>query len=212
MKRRDAFEPLPIPAAEDEIPELTAWLRGLTLGEHTGFALLTPASFAAKPPTLYLETTIVSYLTGRPSRDATTARHQAVTRDWWVNYRAQHAAFVSEVVMNEAARGDHEAAQRRLEVLAGFFRLHPSEQSHELATRILAECRLPARVYEDAHHAALSAIHGLNVLLTWNCRHLANEHMIPLIGRACEAYGYASPVILTPEQLIGVCAHGRSGS
>ena len=212
MKRTDAFQPIPVPSAEDAIPELTAWLGALTLGEHAGFVLHTPASFAAKPPTLYLETTIVSYLTGWLSRDATTARHQAITRDWWFNYRAQHVAFVSEVVLKDASRGDHEAARRRNEILAEFFRLHPSEQSHELAARILAECRLPARVYDDAHHAALSAIHGLNVLLTWNRAHLANEHMIPLIGRACEAYGYAPPVILTPEQLIGVCAYGRSGS
>jgi len=212
MERKDAFEPIPNPASEDEVPELTAWLRGLTIGEHTGLVLHTPASFAAKAPTLYLETTIVSYLTGRPGRDASTARRQAITRGWWHRHRRRHIAYASDIVINESARGDRGAARRRLKVLSAFARIHQSEQSHELAARILAQCRLPARAYDDAHHAAIAAINGVNVLLTWNCAHLANSNMIPFIGRACEAYGYAPPVILTPEQLIGVCAYGRPGS
>ena len=212
MERKDAFEPIPNPAAQDEIPELNAWLRGLTLGEHAGFVLHTPASFAAKAPTLYLETTIVSYLTGRTSRDASTARRQAITRDWWRRHRRRHIAYASDVVISESGQGDREAARRRLKVLSAFSRIHQSEQSHELAARILAQCRLPARAYDDAHHVSIAAINGVNVLLTWNCAHLANTNMIPPIGRACEAYGYAPPVILTPEQLIGVCAYGRPDS
>lgn len=204
MKRKDATQPLEIPSAADSIPELIAWLRAL------GEPLQTrdPPHFAAEPPTLYLDTTIVSQLVGWLKRDVLIARQQTLTRDWWQQYRHKHVVFISDVVIEEASDGDEELARQRLEILSPLTMLHASEQTSELAARVLAECRLPAREYEDAHHVAISAIHKVKVLLTWNCGHLANAHMIPHIGRACEAYGYAAPEILTPEQLIGACAYG----
>jgi predicted nucleic acid-binding protein len=204
MKRKDATRPLEIPSAENSIPELTAWLQA-----H-GAPLRTrdPPHFAAEPPTLYIDTTVVSFLVGRLSRDVSTARMQSITRDWWNRHRHKHVLFVSDVVYEEALKGDEHLARERAEILTPLTILHSNEQTRELALRVLAETRLPKREYEDAHHAAVAAIHGVNVLLTWNCAHLANEHMIPRIGRACEAYGYAPPVILTPEQLIGACAYG----
>jgi predicted nucleic acid-binding protein len=210
MKRKDATHPLSIPSADDAIPELTAWIEALSLGTHAGYKVLTTASFAAKPPTLYIETTVVSVLAGWISRDSLTANMQLVTREWWESHRHKHSLFVSDIVLTEASRGDEEVTQERLEILGPLTILHPSDQTRELAKRILAECRLPEREYNDAHHAALCAIHGIQVLLTWNCAHLANVNMIPCIGRACEAYGYAPPAILTPQQLIGACAYGSS--
>jgi hypothetical protein len=212
MKHSDATQPLPIPSADDDIPELTAWIEALRLGGHAGYQTLTPASFAAKLPTIYLETTVVSFLTGWLSRDVRTARMQSITRDWWNRHRRRHVLYVSDVVFEEASQGNRDLARQRLDIIGLLPMLHPSDQTRELATRILTETRLPGREYDDAHHAAVAAIHGVNVLLTWNCSHLANENMIPRIGRACEAYGYAPPVILTPEQLTGVCAYGRSDS
>jgi predicted nucleic acid-binding protein len=210
MKHKDATQPLEIPSAEDDIPELTAWIEALRLGGHAGYQLLSTASFAAKPPTLYIETTIVSFLAGWISRDSRTARMQRITREWWANYRHMHNLYVSDVVCKEASKGDGDVAQQRQMVLERLAVLHPNDQTRELAALILAECRLPERELNDAHHAALSAIHGIEVLLTWNGSHLANENMIPRIGRACEAYGYAPPAILTPQQLIGACAYGSS--
>jgi hypothetical protein len=204
MKRQDATEPFEIPSADDSIPELNAWLRA----QDAPLATRIQPHFAAEPPTLYLDTTIVSRLVGWLKKDVIIARQQTVTRDWWRQHRHRHVTFISEVVIEEASKGDEELARRRQEILCPLPMLHTSEQTNELAARILAECRLPEREYEDAHHAALTAIHGVKVLLTWNCTHLANAHMIPHIGRACEAYGYAAPEILTPEQLIGVCAYG----
>ena len=212
MKHLDATRPLEIPSFDDGIPELTAWIETLSLGAHAGYQLHSPASFAAKPPTLYIETTIVSYLAGRISRDSRIARMQLTTREWWASHRHRHNLYVSDVVYEEASEGDARVARERREILEPLAVLHPSDETRELAALILAECRLPEREYDDAHHAALSAIHGIEVLLTWNCAHLANEHMIPRIGRACEAYGYAPPAILTPEQLIGACAYGSSVS
>jgi hypothetical protein len=213
MKRTDAFEPLPIPSADDPIPELTEWARGMATGAHAGFAVTeAQAHFAAKPPTLYLDTTIVSYLTARLSRDAITAQRQTITRRWWSEHRARHLLYVSDVVHEEAERGDINAARARLDVLQSLPRAHVNAQTHELANRVLIACRFARREYEDAHHVAVAAFHGFEVLLTWNCTHLANPNIIPHIRRACEAYGYAPPAIYTPEQLIGVCAYGRSCS
>lgn len=204
MKRKDATRPLEIPSADDEIPELTAWLRA----QDAPLSTREQPHYAVELPTLYLDTTIVSRAVGWLSRDAGTARQQTITRYWWRQHRHRHVVFISDVVVKEASGGDEEIARKRLDISSPLTRLHSSEQTHELAARILAECRLPAREYDDAHHAAISAIHKLKVLLTWNCTHLANPHIIPHIGRACEAYGYAAPDILTPEQLIGVCAYG----
>ena len=204
MKRKDATRPLEIPSADDAIPELTAWLQA----QDAPLRARVQPHFAAEPPTLYLDTTIVSRLVGWLKRDTLIARQQTLTREWWRMHRHRHAVFISDVVIKEASRGLPELAHQRREILSPLARLHSSKQTCELAARILEECRLPAHEYADAHHAALTAIHGVKVLLTWNCAHLANEHMIPRIGRACEAYGYAAPEILTPEQLIGACAYG----
>jgi len=213
MNNTEALEPSPSRRAQDQLPELAAWVSGLIAAQHTGLAVgETPAAYAAQPPTLYLDTTIPSFLTARSSRDVNTARMLRVTRHWWREHRAHHAIFVSELVVEEASGGDAQAARRRLDSIASFPQLHRSEQSYELAGRIHSQSRLPARAYSDAHHVAIAALSGVRVLLTWNCAHLANANMIPLIRRACEAYGYGAPDIYTPEQLIGVCAYGRSGS
>lgn len=204
MKRKHATRPLEVPSADDAIPELTAWLRA----QDAPLTTRDPPHFAVEPPTLYLDTTIVSRLVGWLKRDAVIARQQTLTREWWRRHRHRHVTYISDVVTKEAARGDPVLARRRCEILRSLPRLHGSEQTHELAARILSETRLPVHEYDDAHHAAITAIHRVKVLLTWNCTHLANAHMIPHIGRACEAYGYAAPGILTPEQLIGVCAYG----
>lgn len=204
MKRQDATRPLEIPSADDHIPELSAWLRA----QDAPLRTRDPPHFAAEPPTLYLDTTVVSLLVGRLSRDTLSARRQTMTREWWRVHRHRHVIFMSDIVFKEASRGDDELARQRKEILRPLPTLHPSEQTRELAERLLTECRLPEREYDDAHHAALAAIHRVKVLLTWNCWHLANPNMIPRIGRACEAYGYEPPEILTPEQLIGACAYG----
>jgi predicted nucleic acid-binding protein len=213
MKRTEAPKPAPVAAAQDELVDLATWVRGYTTAQSRGlFITERRANFAEAPPSLYLETTIVSYLTARTNRDALIARRQTITRRWWYAYRARHVSFVSDVVREESQRGDPHASARRLEVLSTFAEVHSTAHSYELANRVLAACKLPTDVYDDAHHVAIAALNGIEALLTWNCAHLANPHIIPFIRRACEAYGYAAPVIHTPEQLIGACAYERASS
>src|SRR5512139_1215922 len=112
MKRKHATEPLEIPSAEDEIPELSAWLRA----QDEPLRTRDPPHFAAEPPTLYLDTTIVSRVVGWLSRDTTTARQQAITREWWSQHRHRHVVFISDVVVKEASAGDAELARQRREI------------------------------------------------------------------------------------------------
>ena len=67
----------------------------------------------------YIETSTVSYLIARPSRDLIMAANQQVTREWWNNHRSQFDLYISQVVLKEASEGDKEAAQQRLEALQG---------------------------------------------------------------------------------------------
>jgi predicted nucleic acid-binding protein len=215
MSRKEALHPDFDPVPPEDLQALAAWVRGFSTAHYSARVPHigeTPARYAATLPTLYLDTTIVSYLTARPSRDPLTAHRQQRTRTWWHDYGARHICYVSELVREEARRGDRDAVRRRNEVLELLAKLHVTSQVDEFAKRVLQACRLPERVYDDAQHVAICALNGIEVLLTWNCSHLANPHMIPHIRQACEAYGYAAPDIHTPDQLIGVCAYGRSDS
>jgi hypothetical protein len=213
MSRKEALHPDFDPSPSDDLRELAAWVRGLSTAHYSARVAHigeTPAEYAAQLPTLYLDTSIISYLTARPNRNALTAYRQQLTRTWWHEYGHRHICYVSEIVAKEARRGDPDAADRRWIILQHLSELQITPQVKGLAPLILEACRLPAHSYADAEHAAICAISGMSVLLTWNCSHLANPHMIPHIRRACEAYGYAPPAIYTPEQLIGVCAYGRT--
>lgn len=154
-------------------------------------------------PSLYLETSILSYLAARPSRDVVTAARQQVARDWWVTRRGGFDLVISQAVLAEAAAGDPEEAGRRLGLVAGLPLLDLTSEAAALAQRLQALAAFPARAAADALHVALAAAHGMDYLLTWNLRHIANAERRPRIERACRAAGYRPPVICTPDELMG---------
>jgi len=152
-------------------------------------------------PKLYLETSIVSYLTARPSHDLIRAAHQQVTRDWWVT-RSSFDLYISQFVLDEAKAGDPEAAELRLSVLREPFLLDPTPETGNLARKILGQGGMPNKAYVDAIHVAMAAVHGLDYLLTWNCTHIANATMRGKIEAICRAAGFEPPVICTPVELV----------
>jgi len=152
---------------------------------------------------LYLETTIPSYLTAWPSRDLVMAGHQQVTREWWERRRGDFAIYISTFVLDEAGDGDSLAAGRRLGALERLPLLAVTPEAHELAGRLLRQCRLPSRAATDAVHIAIATVHGMDYLLTWNCTHLANAEIVPMVRAVCENAGYICPTICTPEELMG---------
>jgi predicted nucleic acid-binding protein len=152
---------------------------------------------------VYVETTIVSYLTSRPSRDLVRAAHQEVTRAWWDEHRHRFDVVVSRIVLDEAGRGDAGAARKRLAALEGFPLLKMTEDVFTVARALIDTGTLPAEARIDALHVAVAAVHGVDVLLTWNCRHLANGELIGAVARQLWSKGYAPPVICTPDELMG---------
>ena len=153
--------------------------------------------------TVYIETSVVSYLTARPSRDLVVAAHQQITRDWW-----DHVLFdkyepcISLAVVDEAGRGDSVAAQLRLSALAGIKQLALTDEVKALAVVYCGVLDLPVSAELDAVHLAVSVIHGVDYLASWNCRHIANGHVIKSVQLENLKRGLVTPVICTPEELV----------
>jgi len=153
-------------------------------------------------PRLYLETTIPSYLTAWASRDLIVAAHQQLTKDWWQIRRDVFEICISQFVVDEAAAGDPDAARDRLEILKSLPLLNISESVLLLASSLLRPDIIPEKAARDAAHIAVSAVHGIEYLMTWNCTHLANAMIIKKVQAICTQHGFACPVICTPEELM----------
>jgi len=151
---------------------------------------------------VYVETTVISYLTARPNRDVVIAGHQQVTHEWWNTRRSSYELCVSQLVLDEAGAGDAVAAQERLIVLQPMLVLETTTEALELAKQLLQAGALPAKAANDALHIAVAATKAVPFLLTWNCRHLANAVMRPVIEKVCSANGFKAPIICTPEELL----------
>jgi predicted nucleic acid-binding protein len=153
-------------------------------------------------PTVYLETSFISYLTSRPSRDIVVAGHQQVTREWWDSHGERFEVVASQLVLQEASTGDPDAARRRLHVLAQIELIPVTPDAVRLAEALVTDGVLPPGAADDALHLATAVIHGVQYLLTWNCRHLANATLRPQIEDHCRARGYGPVVICTPDELM----------
>jgi|SRR6185295_2335415 len=154
-------------------------------------------------PRVYIETSMISYLTARPSRDVVAAAHQQITLDWWERRRGDFEVLASHLVLNEARQGNPEAAQRRLSILEGIPLLEVTEVAYQLAVNVVREGLLPPTAYPDALHIATATVYNVDYLLTWNCAHIANAEILPRVARICEQHGLALPYICTPEELLG---------
>ena len=152
---------------------------------------------------LYLETTIPSYLVGRPSRDLLVAAHQEITREWWESRRSGFDLYVSELVVQEVRAGDADLATHRLEILRDIPVLAVDSAILKLAQALVTAGPIPRKAVGDAAHIAYATVYGCEYLLTWNCRHLANAELQRAIRRVVELHGYDMPNLCTPEELMG---------
>jgi hypothetical protein len=153
-------------------------------------------------PSIYLETTIPSYLTAWRSPELVMAARQQITREWWDTRRGDFELFVSQLVVDEASAGDPDAAARRLATIDGIPLLEATEGTDELVESLIRALALPPKAAGDAAHIALTVVNGIDFLLSWNCTHIANALFRPTIEATCRGHGYAMPVICTPEELI----------
>lgn len=152
---------------------------------------------------VYVETTIASYLTARPSRDLVAAAHQKLTIDWWATHRERFDLCVSDLVLSEAARGDEAVAAKRLAELQGIRVLAVDENARDLARKFMERKLMPVKAVDDAFHVAIATTQGMDFLPTWNCRHIANAEVIERLDAVCREHGFQMPTLCTPEQLMG---------
>lgn len=152
-------------------------------------------------PRVYIETSVISYLTARPSNDLRAAANQNATAEWWVSRQGKFDLFVSEFVVAEASLGHPEAAGRRLAAIADIPELAATDDVRALGMALIVERALPKQAEVDAYRIAIAAANGIEYLLTWNCSHIANARMRPKIEAVCRSHGFEPPIICTPLEL-----------
>ena len=154
-------------------------------------------------PKIYIETSVISYYTSRPSRDIVTAGRQQITHEWWDENRNQFDIFISALVLEEAKGGDPSAAESRLEALEAIPVLEITSEAENLATSLVKIGTIPEGHSEDALHIALATVNAMDFLLTWNFHHINNKKKKKRIGKVIEENGYECPVICSPDELTG---------
>lgn len=153
---------------------------------------------------VYVETSVISYLTSRPNRDLIIAGNQQVTQEWWQPRRAKFDLYISQLVAQEASYGDAQAAADRLQVIQTMPLLQLTDAGKQLAGQLVNKGAIPQKVVEDALHIAIATGNGMEYLLTWNFKHIANAVMRGKIEAVCREEGYEPPIICTPQELLAL--------
>jgi hypothetical protein len=154
-------------------------------------------------PRVYLETSVISYLVGWLNQQSLLVAHnQEFTRQWWSTRRRDYHLFSSAVAVNEARKGDTPLAEERLNFLAETTLLDVTDAAVALARELLRRTRIPAKADVDALHVAVAAVHGMDYLISWNCKHIVNGNILPQVYAVCRTAGYEPPLICTPQELL----------
>ncbi len=151
---------------------------------------------------VYIETTVLSYLVALTAKDVVIAGHQKTTQDWWTLRRAGFDCYISQVVIDEISVGDPSEVRKRLAIAATLDSLAVTEDAEQLTESIMRSRILPPKAVRDAAHIAVATVHKVQYLLTWNCKHLANAQITKRVSDLCRSAGYEMPTICTPEELL----------
>jgi len=153
--------------------------------------------------TVYIETSILGYLTARSTKNLILAANIEITKDWWESRRSAFILYVSQAVLIEVAQGDVEIAAQRLEMLRSLPLLELNGAVRNLAAQFLTRSSLPPKADVDAIHIAAATVHSMDYLLTWNCKHIANAQIQGKLAEISLDCGYQLPIICTPYELLG---------
>ncbi len=153
--------------------------------------------------TVYLETSILGYLTARPSRDIVVSANIQITREWWDTRRSDFQLYSSQAVVKETSQGDAAIASQRLEIVRNLALLDLNQSVFDLAEQFLERSNLPPKADVDAIHIAAATIHAMDYLLTWNCKHIANAQIQRKLAEISLNFGYELPILCTPYELLG---------
>ncbi len=151
---------------------------------------------------VYIETSVISYLTSKASRNVRAAAWQQITKQWWKEEKKNYNLYISELVLTEALLGDTAAAKKRAKILNEIPILMVNEHVKILTQKLIKEKGVPEKAQADALHIAIACVHSMDYLLTWNCRHIDNAIAKPLIRKICKMAGYTCPEICTPFELL----------
>jgi hypothetical protein len=153
--------------------------------------------------TVYIETSILGYLTARLSRDIVVSANIQITREWWDMRRNDFQLYSSQAVVKETSQGDAAIASQRLEIIRNLALLDLNQSVLDLAEQFLGRSNLPAKADVDAVHIAAATVHGMDYLLTWNCKHIANAQIQGKLAEISLDFGYELPILCTPYELLG---------
>lgn len=153
--------------------------------------------------TVYIETSILGYLTARPGRDVVVAASIEITREWWDTRRSDFQLYSSQAVVKETSQGDAVIASQRLKILRNLPLIDLNQSVFDLAEQFLGRSSLPAKANVDAVHIAAATVHGMDYLLTWNCKHIANAQIQRKLAEISLDFGYELPILCTPYELLG---------
>ncbi|MEH2384634.1 MAG: type II toxin-antitoxin system VapC family toxin [Nostoc sp.] len=153
--------------------------------------------------TVYIETSILGYLTARPSRDIVVAANIEITREWWDTRRSDFQLYSSQAVVKESSQGDAQIASKRLEIIRDLALLDLNQPVLDLAEQFLERSSLPTKADVDAVHIAAATVHDMDYLLTWNCKHIANAQIQRKLADISFDFGYDLPILCTPYELLG---------
>ena len=149
------------------------------------------------------ESSVISYLTARPSRDLVIAAYQAVTAEWWDDYRLRYDVYVSPLVVQEISAGDSSAAEERLRVVVDIPSVAIAAEAESLASALLASNAVPANSARDALHIAIAATQGIDYVITWNFKHINNASTRTMVVNVVSNSGLVCRVLCSPEELMG---------
>lgn len=158
--------------------------------------------YAEIKPTVYLESTVVSYLTSRPSRDSLVLSRQEATRQLWNVYFDDFEFIVSNIVVGEIRKGDQKEVQRRLKAIADFRILEKPPAADSLTQLLLDSGAVPHNSRSDAQHISIATVHSLDYLISWNFKHIVNESKREYIYKVCRNAGYSTSCLCTPITII----------
>jgi len=153
--------------------------------------------------TVYIESSVISYLTSRPSRDLVTAARQTITLEWWDERKSEYEVYISVLVEEEISRGNPTEADRRLSAVEEIPALDISDPANALAKNLIKQKAVPENSEEDALHIAIAAFSGIDYLLTWNFKHINNAETKTAIIKVVESHGLVCPILCSPEELVG---------
>jgi predicted nucleic acid-binding protein len=153
-------------------------------------------------PTIYVESTVISYYAASRTRDLIMAAHQEITWEWWEDVLPRLTPHISQIVFDEISRGDPAAAQRRLNAVGEFKVLEMIPDAAALANTYFDALDIPEKARNDSLHLALAVYHGMDYLVSWNCAHISSGRVRNIVGRINDDRGYQTPIICTPEELM----------